>query len=50
MLSKQGGKEFFGAKRYSNIGVAKKQSVSEFDRKLMEPCEGKSFRKLFFKP
>ena len=41
MLSKQGGKEFLGAKRYPNIGVAKKQSEFEFDRKLMKFYEKK---------
>ena len=48
MLSKQGGEEFLGAKRYPNIGVVKKQSGFEFVKKLMKPHEEKSFRKPFF--
>ena len=46
MLSKQGGKEFIGAKRCPIVGVGRKQLGFESDKKLMEPHEEKSFRSI----
>ena len=49
-VNQKGGKEFVEVKRYPNVGVARKQSGFESDRKLIKPHEEKSFRKSYFKP
>ena len=45
MSTKQGGKKFFGLKRYSNAGLVSKQFKFESDKKLIKPHEKKVTKK-----